>query len=147
MEKTNRRKAKRSAAKVQFEESLEAKNDEKDRQKVASMLQEQRQEVAASDLLVAERNDYDTDGDEEDEVAYMMRDDYDELTVNAEDERALERFMPSDAKERRTLADIIMQKLQEKEDKEAAAAAEEQEYGGPQSPGHRSVYECGKAAK
>ena len=75
-------------------------------------------------MLVAERNDYDTDGDEEDEVAYMMRDDYDELTVNAEDERALERFMPSDAKERRTLADIIMQKLQEKEDKEAAAAAE-----------------------
>ena len=64
-------------------------------------------------------------------TSLMMRDDGDELTVNAEDE-GTERSMPSDVKERRTLADIIMEKLKEKESADAAKESEnrEDEYGG-----------------
>ncbi|KAK2721163.1 bystin-like [Artemia franciscana] len=60
------------------------------------------------------------DSDEEEEVPESGQDEfdetfYDDLQIDAEDERALEQFMTKNSQPRQTLADIIMAKIQEKQ--------------------------------
>jgi essential nuclear protein 1 len=43
-----------------------------------------------------------------------MVDDYEELEIDEEDANVLDKFLPSAPKERRTLADLIMDKINEK---------------------------------
>jgi essential nuclear protein 1 len=66
---------------------------------------------------------------DEDEATYAGRDHFAELSVSDQDQDALARFMSSEPTKRRTLADIIMEKLHEKQksDADAAATSEAQE--------------------
>ncbi|XP_038051579.1 bystin-like [Patiria miniata] len=64
------------------------------------------------------------ESDDEDDVA-EQEDKYDyNIDVNEDDERALERFMAHNAPARRTLADIIMEKLTEKQTEVASQMTE-----------------------
>jgi len=69
----------------------------------------------------------DEDEEEEDdefEVEYLNENEFEQLELNRDDERALEAFMSRNKPERRTLADIIMEKIKEKEQRAAREAAE-----------------------
>lgn len=68
-------------------------------------------------------DDEEEEEDDEDEAAYAGRDHFAELSVSDQDQDALARFMSSEPTKRRTLADIIMEKLHEKQQGDAAAAA------------------------
>ncbi|CAE7901496.1 bysl [Symbiodinium sp. KB8] len=50
----------------------------------------------------------------EDMEGFRMRDGYVDVAYNEDDEAAVRRFMPSEAPQRKTLADLIMEKLEEK---------------------------------
>ncbi|KAI8332613.1 Bystin-domain-containing protein [Chlamydoabsidia padenii] len=55
-----------------------------------------------------------------------MVDDYEELEIDEEDANVLDKFLPSAPKERRTLADLIMDKINEKNAADERRAAEEE---------------------
>lgn len=70
------------------------------------------------------------DGEEEEEeyeIEYLNDDEFANLKVDAEDERVLEMFMNKNKPARRTLGDIIMEKIREKEAAAEAAAERKQE--------------------
>ncbi|GBG24067.1 Bystin [Hondaea fermentalgiana] len=104
-----------SVAREQLEEEKEARA--KNRQASAA-----KGHVDSDDDLPfgAGGSDDEDEEDEEYEVEYLNQDEFANLKVDAEDERVLEAFMNKDKPARRTLADIIMEKIKEKE-----AAAEE----------------------
>ena len=138
-----RRRKKAAATDSAEAAAKKLQREERENTKMTTLARQQREEVARKAFKANRRmvdgapfggDDSESENDDEDEQSYMMRNDFEDMTVNQEDERALQRFMPTETKERRTLADIIMAKLQEKEAGDAAAAAgaeeEEQNFGG-----------------
>ncbi|XP_072175431.1 bystin-like [Diadema setosum] len=81
-----------------------------------------------------EGSDDDEEEEEEDdqELAHSHRQFFDEIEVDEKDEEALRQFMTQDAPTRRTLADIIMEKLTEKKTEIASQIVES----GVQTPQH-----------
>mmetsp|Transcript_30799 Transcript_30799/g.38008 ORF Transcript_30799/g.38008 Transcript_30799/m.38008 type:complete len:427 (-) Transcript_30799:58-1338(-) len=66
---------------------------------------------------------------DEDESEYMARDEYEELDVTEADERAIEMFMNTEKPARRTLADIIMEKMKEREAQQGLDQVEDKSNG------------------
>mmetsp|Transcript_9088 Transcript_9088/g.17098 ORF Transcript_9088/g.17098 Transcript_9088/m.17098 type:complete len:440 (+) Transcript_9088:160-1479(+) len=116
-----------SFAREQLEEEREA------RKKQAS---KKEKEVQQSD---DEDDDLNDDQDGEYEIEYLNEDEYETMEVHEEDERALEAFMNKKKPERRSLADIIMEKIREKEER-AARQAEAAE----KTPGSGAVTETAR---
>src|SRR5690606_24775789 len=56
----------------------------------------------------------DEEGFQEDPMEYAQQDEFEAMGITAEDERALENFMPSHVPQRKTLGEMIMEKLAEK---------------------------------
>jgi len=92
-------------------EQLEEERQEQEKAKAQAGFNAEEDE---DDDLMGELSDGEEDLDEL-ESEYFARDEMKELQVDAEDERALEAFMNPNRGERRTLADIIMEKIKEKE--------------------------------
>lgn len=101
--------------------------------KILAFAREQIQEEKEKQAQRRNENDEDEEdleedmsvGDEAEIERYMHEDHFQELQVVEQDERALEAFMNKDKPERRTLADIIMEKIKQKEQSMAARAASE----------------------
>lgn len=74
----------------------------------------------------ADSDSDDPDGEDGEEM-YGNQDEFEELEIDAADEEALAHFMSSEAPTRRTLADIIMEKIQEREAQGADPAAAQQQ--------------------
>mmetsp|Transcript_3348 Transcript_3348/g.5657 ORF Transcript_3348/g.5657 Transcript_3348/m.5657 type:complete len:434 (+) Transcript_3348:276-1577(+) len=89
--------------------------EEKDEQRRMERAADKRQAAESDDEL----DDEFDEKEDEHEFNYQHEDHLADLHVQADDERALEAFMNKNKPERRTLADIIMEKIREKE--EAAA--------------------------
>jgi essential nuclear protein 1 len=86
-------------------------------------VREQRQEIADSEgvdknLLTSLGSGTDSDEDEEDDKPMFGEGDddfYEQMEINADDEKALEMFMSKKPEARLTLADMIMEKITEKQ--------------------------------
>ncbi len=68
---------------------------------------------------------FDPDEEEIDEVDQYA--DYEELEIDAADADILEKFLPSAPREKKTLADLIMEKINEKNAAEGREAIEEED--------------------
>ncbi|CAO3611571.1 unnamed protein product [Cunninghamella blakesleeana] len=94
-------------------------NNKEDQVEIAQKQQEQIEKNREEDDEVPKKSNksfplgFDPSDDELDEVD--MGADYEEIEIEEEDAGVLEKFLPSAPKERRTLADIIMEKINEKQ--------------------------------
>jgi len=91
--------------------------------RILDQVREQRQEIADSEgvdknLLTSLGSGTDSDEDEEDDKPMFGEGDddfYEQMEINADDEKALEMFMSKKPEARLTLADMIMEKITEKQ--------------------------------
>lgn len=86
--------------------------------------QQQEENILVRKAKLAASADPESDDEEEDLIAAEIEE-YEDIEINEEDERELELFMPAATSTRRTLADIIMDAINEKERQKTAAVAEE----------------------
>lgn len=124
------RAASRGAGKPSRDPSLTDSRDSKRILKLAreQMDEEERQHARPKSLpsAAAFRDSEESEAEsaaEENEEEYLERDQLAELGLTEADERALDLFMSAQNSQRRTLGDIIMQKMKEKEDARAALDA------------------------
>ncbi|CAH1739028.1 unnamed protein product [Aphis gossypii] len=91
--------------------------------RILDQVREQKQEITDSDgtdknLLTSLGSGSDSEEDEEDKPIFGEGEDedyYEQLEINADDEKALEMFMSKKPEARLTLADMIMEKITEKQ--------------------------------
>jgi len=101
--------------------------------KVLQQAQKQQEEEKIGQSKAAPHNFVtgDSDDEDDDELLEAELEEVDNIEITEEDERELSLFMPTSSSSRRTLADIIMDKIKEKEEaKEANAVEEEAESSG-----------------
>mmetsp|Transcript_16020 Transcript_16020/g.21052 ORF Transcript_16020/g.21052 Transcript_16020/m.21052 type:complete len:424 (+) Transcript_16020:190-1461(+) len=118
-------KAKERTARREKMDLKEGITDARTTKKIVDFAREQLAEDAALEKKNPKSNspaksffDSDDDADsvyDEDEQEYMNHDEYEEFDVTEADERAIEMFMNTEKPARRTLADIIMEKMKERE--------------------------------
>lgn len=145
------RPGKRKGGKKQDEEEQEPFLDHKTSRKILQLARDQQEELELKEELDVNekeaqriepgyRENVQLESDDEDEFdngADSDAEEYEEIEIDEEDLNALDKFMPADALQRKTLAEIILEKLQDAEDQ-----AEDQE---TQKP--KVQFEAAKSSK
>ncbi|KAJ8657449.1 hypothetical protein O0I10_006751 [Lichtheimia ornata] len=131
----------------QRDETVEEYLDPKLSKKILKIAREQQEEIEGKQQPdEPSNNNFESrfplgfDPSDDDLDAEDMHGEYEELELDEEDDEILKQFLPAAPVEKRTLADLIMEKIEEKNAKDEAAANGEAQQGPAMNPKVVEVY-------